>query len=116
MAWSYYTYTKENVSIDDMQKIINNFPSGWFYWCESKMLRDEEPIKQDWGWSTIVNIPFPVHDWEDDEYELGTVGVVIIGGTYGISSDYAGKVISDFINNELEELGYTILKVKFNYW
>lgn len=113
MSWNYYTYTKENVSIDDMQKVINDLPSGCFYYCESKLKRDAEPIRQDWGWSAIVNIPFPCHDWEDDEYGLGTVGVVVVGGSYGIS-DRAGKAINDLINHKLEELGYTILKVTFD--
>ena len=53
MSWTYFTYTKENVSIDDMQKIIDEFPDDWIRWRGN---RNEKPTRQDWGWSTIVDI------------------------------------------------------------
>ena len=110
MGWTYYTYTKENVSIDDMQKIVNEFPSDWFYWGESK--RDEKPIRQDWGWSTIVDIGNPWHNWKDDDYGLGTVGVVTVGGAgFSIGS---GEKVNNFVANKLREFGYTILKEKLS--
>lgn len=106
MGWTYYTYTKENVSVDDMQKIINEFPSNWFYLGESK--RDEKPIRQDWGWSTIVDIDNPWHNWKDDDYGLGVVGVVTVGGAgFSVGS---GEKVNSFVVRKLREFGYTILK------
>lgn len=111
MGWTYFTYTKENVSVEDMQKIVDEFPDNWFFWCEGKN-RSEKPIRQDWGWSTIVDIGNPWHNWKDDDYGLGTVGIVTVSGA-GFSSG-SGEKVNNFVVNKLEEFGYTILKVHFS--
>ena len=62
MGWSYYIKTKETeINIEDIQKIVDKFPNDWIYFGESK--RDEKPVKQDWGWSTIVDISNPWKNW-----------------------------------------------------
>ena len=111
MGWSFYIYTKENVCIDDLQNIINMFPDDWFYM--KNVNRCEKPVKQNWGWSTIVDISNPRHNWNDEEYGLGIVGVLIVSGCFAISSDI-GKIVVDFIKNKLIEMNYTIIEVKFN--
>ena len=112
MSWTYFTYTKENVSVDDMQKIVDEFPNDWFPWGEGKN-RNERPIRQNWGWSTLVDIGNPWHNWKDDDYGLGTVGVVTVGGV-GFSFGY-GEKVNNFVVNKLREFGYTILKEHFSY-
>lgn len=107
MGLSRFTYTKENVSVDDMQKIINEFPDHWFMWGD-KNKRNENPIRQDWGWHTIVDVNLPWRNWEDEDFDLGTVGVVVIGGMYCES-------VGRFIDGKLEEYGYTILKTHLSY-
>ena len=103
-AW-YDIYTKENVSIDDAQKIIDEFPDNWFYIGENK--RNEKPVRQDWGWSAIVDVWNPVHNHEDEDHGLGIVGVWTIGGR--------NTAIVDFIESKLKELGYTVLRREFSY-
>lgn len=112
MGWTYFTYTKENVSADDMQKIVDQFPNDWFLWGEGNN-RSEKPIRQDWGWSTIVDIGNPWRNWKDDDYGLGTVCVITVGGA-GFSFGYGGA-INTFIVEKLKEFGYTILKEHFSY-
>lgn len=111
MGWTYFTYTKENVSVDDMQKIVDEFPDNWFFLGEGKN-RSEKPIRQNWGWSTIVDIGNPWRDWEDD-HGLGTVGVVTVGGA-GFSAGL-GENVNEFVVNKLREFGYTILRVDFSH-
>ena len=78
MGWSYYIKTKETeINIEDIQKIVDKFPNDWFYFGESK--RDEKPVKQDWGWSTIVDVWNPRHNHKDEDHGLGIVGVQTIG-------------------------------------
>lgn len=112
MGWSYYIKTKETeINIEDIQKIVDKFPSKWFYFGESK--RDEKPIRQDWGWSAIVDVCNPWKNWEDDE--LGQkIALLPISGCYGSNSDM-GKIVADFVVEQLKELNYTILDVKFYY-
>ena len=110
MGWTYLTFTKENVSVEDMQKIVDAFPDSWFRYGESKH-RSEKPVRQNWGWSTIVDIGLPWRDWNDDE--LGKVGVVTVGGA-GFSAGY-GREVNAFMVDELRKLGYTILKEKFSH-
>ena len=112
MSWTYFTYTKENVSADDMQKIVDEFPNDWFLLGESGK-RNERPIRQNWGWSTIVDIDNPWHDYEDDDYGLGIVGVVTVGGS-SFSYGY-GEKVNRFVVDKLREFGYTILKEHFSY-
>jgi hypothetical protein len=104
MSWTYFTYTKENVSIDDMQKIIDEFPDDWIRWRGN---RNEKPTRQDWGWSTIVDIGNPWHNWKDDDYGYGIVGVATVSGA-SFSSDY-GEEVNRFVVDKLKEFGYTIL-------
>lgn len=111
MSWTYFTYTKENVSIDDMQKIINEFPDDWVLFGARKN-RNEKPVRQNWGWSTIVDINNPWHDYEDDDYGLGTVCVVTVGGA-GFSSG-CGEKVNRFVVDKLKEFGYTILYEHFS--
>lgn len=112
MGWTYYTYTKENVSVDDMQKIVNEFHNDWFFLGEGKN-RNEKPIRQDWGWSTIVDIGNPWHNYKDDDYGLGIVGVVTVGGArFSIGS---GEKVNRFVVEKLKEFGYTILYEHFSY-
>lgn len=110
MGWSYYIKTKETeINIEDVQKIVDKFPSNWFHFCESK--RDERPVKQDWGWSTIVDVCNPWKDWEDDK--LGQrIGLLPIGGCYG--SQDIGKTVMEFVVEQLKELSYTVLDVEFS--
>lgn len=110
MSWSYSIYTKENITVEDVQKIINELPDNWFRFNGE---RDEKPIKQDWGWSTIVDISNPWKNWEDEDYGLGTVGVLNIGGSF-TSSD-VGKDICNFIELKLKEMNYNVLKIGFSY-
>ena len=106
MGWSYYIKTKETeINIEDIQKIVDKFPNDWLYFGESK--RDEKPVKQDWGWSTIVDVWNPRHNHEDEDHGLGIVGVWTIGGS--------NTTVVDFIESKLKELGYTILRREFSY-
>jgi hypothetical protein len=107
MGMSKFIYTKENVSIDDMQKIINEFPDNWFIFGEGKN-RNKKPIRQAWGWSTIVDVSLPWNNWKDEDYGLGTVGVVVIGGSFS-------EIVGYFIDEKLREIGYTILKTHISY-
>lgn len=107
MGLSRFTYTKENIFVDDMQKIINEFPDHWFMWGEGKN-RDKKPTRQDWGWSTIVDVSLPWNNWKDEDYGLGTVGVVVIGG--GLCEE-----VGNFVDEKLKEYGYTILKTHLSY-
>ena len=108
-AW-YDIYTKENVSIDDAQKIVNEFPDNWFYIGENK--RNEKPVRQDWGWSTIVDISNPWKNWDDEKLNQ-SVALLPIGGCYG--SQQIGKTVCDFVVEQLKDLNYTILDVEFSY-
>ena len=111
MGWTYFTYTKENVSVDDMQKIVDEFPDNWFLWGEGKN-RSEKPIKQDWGWSTIVDIGNPWHNYKDDDYGHGIVSVVTVGGAgFSVGS---GEKVNKFVVDKLREFGYTIIDEHFS--
>lgn len=111
MGWTYFTYIKENVSVDDMQKIVDQFPDNWFLWGEGKN-RNEKPIRQDWGWSTIVDIGNPWHNYKDDDNGFGIVDVVTVGGA-GFSSG-CGEKVNRFVVDKLKEFGYTILYENFS--
>lgn len=111
MGWSYYIKTKETeINVEDVQKIIDKFPCNWFHFGESK--RDEKPVRQDWGWSTIVDISNPWKNWEDDRLEQ-KVALLPVSGNYG--SGDIGKTVTDFVVEQLKELNYTILDVEFSY-
>ena len=47
-AW-HTIYTEEIVSIEDAQKIVNEFPDNWFWFDFGKKKRNEKPIRQNWG-------------------------------------------------------------------
>ena len=74
--------------------------------------RNEKPIRQNWGWSTIVDIGNPWQNWEDDKYGFGTVGIVTVGGA-GFSFD-SGKKVNRFVVDKLKEFGYTVLYEHFS--
>lgn len=101
-AW-HTIYTKENILEKDAQEIINEFPDDWFSYGKNK--RDEKPIKQEWGWFTIVDVWKPCVE-DGNEYGLKTIGAWTIGGS--------GTTIVNFIEKKLNELGYTILDVTFS--
>lgn len=101
-AW-HTIYTKENILEKDAQEIINEFPDDWFRYGKNK--RDEKPIKQEWGWFTIVDVWKPCVE-DGNEYGLKTIGAWTIGGS--------GTTVVNFIENKLNELGYTILDVTFS--
>ena len=111
MGWTYYTYIKENVSEDDMQKIIDQFPNDWVCWGKGQS-RSEKPIRQNWGWSTIVDIGNPWHNYKDDYYGFGIVDIVTVGGA-GFSVG-CGEKINRFVIDKLKEFGYTILYEHFS--
>ena len=98
--------TKENVTIEDAQKIVNQFPDNWFMFDFGKGKRDEKPIRQDWGWSAITDVWNPRHNCEDEDYGLDTIGRWTIGGS--------GTTVVNFTKGKLKELGYTILNVEFS--
>lgn len=104
-AW-HTIYTKENVTIEDAQKIVDQFPDNWFIFDFWKGKRDEKPIRQDWGWSAIVDVWNPDHNRKDEDYGLGIVGTWTIGGS--------GTTVVNFVENKLKELGYTVLKITFS--
>ena len=104
-AW-HTIYTKENVTIEDAQKIVNEFPDNWFMFDFGKGRRDEKPIRQDWGWSAMADVWNPSHNWNDEDYGLGIVGTWTIGGS--------GTTVVNFVENKLKELGYTVLKITFS--
>ena len=104
-AW-HTIYTKENVTIEDAQKIVNEFPDHWFMFDFGKGKRDEKPVRQEWGWSTIAEVWNPKHDCEDEDYGLGTVGTWTIGGS--------GTTVVSFVETKLKELGYTVLRREFS--
>lgn len=111
VGWSYYIKTKETeINIEDIQKIVDKFPNDWFYFGESK--RDEKPVKQDWGWSTIVDISNPWKNWDDEKLNQ-SVALLPIGVCYG--SQQIGKTVCDFVVEQLKDLNYTILDVEFSY-
>lgn len=111
MSWTYFTYTKENVSVDDMQKIVDEFPDNWF-WFDWGKKRHEPPVRQGWGWSTVVDIGKPWHNWRSDDPDLGIVGIVTVSGA-GFSSGY-GETVNKFVVDKLKEFGYTVLKETFS--
>ena len=104
-AW-HTIYTKENVTIEDAQRIVNEFPDNWFMFDFGKGKRDEKPIRQDWGWSAIADVWNPRHDEKDEDYGLGIVGTWTIGGS--------GTTVVSFIEDRLKELGYTVLRREFS--
>ena len=110
MGWAYYIKTKESeINIEDIQEIINKFQSNWFHLGEDK--RNEKPIKQDWGWSTIVDICNPWIFWEDDKFHQ-KICILPISGCYGTQNN--GKIVTDFVVEQLEKLNYTILDIEFS--
>ena len=104
-AW-HTIYTEEVVSVDDAQKIVNEFPDDWFMFGFGKGKRDEKPVKQDWGWSTIADVWNPSRNWKDEDLESEMVGTWTIGGS--------GTAVVDFVKSKLNEYGYTVLKVEFS--
>ena len=110
MGWNYFNLTNKNVSEADMQSIIDKFPDECMRWNGD---RSKKPIKQDWGWATIVDVDIPKSDYQDNE--LGKVGCVVIGGAYGIVDYDTHSQINAFILEELRKLGYEILKTEFTY-
>lgn len=69
-------------------------------------MRCEKPIRQDWGWSSISDIWNPRHNWNDEDYGLGTVGTWTIGGS--------GTTVVSFVEEKLKELDYTVLRRQFS--
>lgn len=111
MSWSYYIKTKEiEINIEDIQNIINKFPNNWFLFGGNK--RYEKPIKQNWGWSTIVDISNPWKNWEDEKLKQH-VALLPISGSF--TSYDIGKQIADFVSEELKKLNYTVLEVEFSH-
>lgn len=104
-AW-HTIYTRENVTIEDAQKIVNEFPDDWFMFDYGKGNRDEKPIRQNWGWSAIADVWNPSHNWKDEDYGLGVVGTWTIGGS--------DKTVVEFVEYRLKELGYTVLRREFS--
>ena len=104
-AW-HTIYTEEIVSIEDAQKIVNEFPDNWFWFDFGKKKRNEKPIRQNWGWSTIVDVWNPRHDWKDEETKSEMIGTWTIGGS--------GTTVVDFVKSKLKEYGYTVIKVEFS--
>lgn len=93
-------YTKENVTIEDAQKIVDQFPDNWFMFDLGKGKRDEKPIRQDWGWSAIVDVWNPRYEKEEDCCDW------TIGGS--------GTTVVEFVETKLKELGYTVLRREFS--
>lgn len=98
-AWN-SIYVKEDVSMDVAQKIINEFPDNWFMFDFGKGKRDEKPIRQDWGWSTIRDVWNPRYE-KEEECCVWTVG----------GSD---TTVCEFIESKLKEFGYTVLRREFS--
>ena len=104
-AW-HTIYTRENVTIEDAQKIVDQFPDHWFMFDFGKGKRDEKPIRQDWGWSAIADVWNPKHNYKDEDYGFGIVGEWTIGGS--------GTTVVEFVEDKLKELGYTVLRREFS--
>lgn len=104
MSKCYFIYTKENVAKDDVQKIVDAFPQSWVDTFFS--------TRQTWGWAAMASIHNPWHDYDDEDYGLGKVGVVVIGESIG-GINYL-KRIDKFVVKKLREQGYTVLKNKYS--
>lgn len=98
-AWN-SIYIKEDVSTEVAQQIINEFPDNWFMFDFGKGKRDEKPIRQDWGWSTIADVWNPRYEKEEK------CCVWTVGGS--------NTTVCKFIEDRLKELGYTVLKREFS--
>ena len=99
-------HTKEVVSMEDAQNIINSFPEHWI--MEGN--RAEKPIKQDWGWFTIVCINNPREEILKGNDIVNPYGYWNLDG-----SDYGTlKTVSDFIIERLKEKGYTFIDTDFS--
>ena len=56
-----------------------NFLIIGFGLISEKRKRNEKPIRQNWGWSTIVDVWNPRHDWKDEETKSEMIGTWTIG-------------------------------------
>ena len=99
MGWSCYITADKEISEDHVDKILRDAP-GPFAGIFPAYTK-----KQDWGWSSGVDVSMP---WPGDEYQLK------LSGSYGMSGAIA-EDYAEWISGELTKVGYEIKSKVFNW-